>query len=470
MKVSYTKGVLDLSHKSFSKLVLFFVLISIFSLTSIASSPELIFTNGVWTKEGNAVIGHISDDVDFSSAYFNTPFDSFYFEADVTFLDVVNYSRWFGISYRSNDDKTISHMLRIKQKSSLRNGIELTFLEDDRWQNQMRFAGTEFLEIGQKHKVKLLSSKDYLFAYLDDELLIASKFPLKVANGYLGIHTNGATVKFENIVVKEYPKEEMMALETQAEWHFGRQRALQFPAVPFIVAHRGNSSEAPENTLAAVRSAILAGADGVEIDVYSTLDGDIILSHDPTVNRCTNGKGNVQYSTTEYLRSLDAGYPDKFGNKFAGEKMPFLREVLEEIKDKVILVIEIKQYGIEDKIIELLNETGTRNQVVIISFNANSLARVHDLAPDIPTSLLASSPNDPEGLIALAKTAKTRSLDLAYGLCTREVTSYLISRGYSVWAWTVDDTRTMQNLVNDGVSVITTNVPSKALDTFRPLD
>ncbi len=449
-----------------SKLGLFSLLICLISGLVLANAPELVFKEGIWTKEGDALIGAIGEDDYIASAYFTNSLADFSFEADVTMLDTINYSRWFGISYRSNEDLTLSHMLRVKQKTSLNNGYELSFLEDDRWKYQIKLSGTEFLELNKTYKIKVLASKDYFFFFLDDELIMAHKVPTQVAEGVIGLHTNGVTVKFENIVISDYPKEEMKKCEEQADWQAGRQRAAAFPTVPLIVAHRGNSSEAPENTLASVHSAILAGADGVEIDVYSTIDGEIILSHDSSLNRCTNGNGDVRFSTAEYLRTLDAG--SKYSKKFAGEKMPFLREVLEEIKDKVLLVIEIKQYGIEDKILKLLDETGTRDQVAIISFIPESLARFHDIAPDVPTSVLSSTGSNPESIIALAKKAKTRSVDLSYGVCTKENVAYLVSRGYSVWAWTVDDIKTMESMVHNGVSVLTTNVPRKALDKFRP--
>lgn len=449
-----------------SKLGLFSLLILLLSGLVLADAPELVIAEGIWTKEGDAIIGAIGEDDFIASAYFTNSLADFSFEADVTMLDTINYSRWFGISYRTNEDFTLSHMLRVKQKTSLNNGYELSFLEDDRWKYQVKLSGTDFLELNKTYKIKVLASKDYFFFFLDDELIMAHKVPTQVAEGVIGLHTNGVTVKFENIVISDYPKEEMRKCEEQADWQAGRQRAAAFSTVPLIVAHRGNSSEAPENTLASVRSAILAGADGVEIDVYSTIDGEIILSHDSSLNRCTNGTGDVRFSTAEYLRTLDAG--SKFNKKFAGEKMPFLKEVLEEIKNKVLLVIEIKQYGIEDRILKLLDETGTRDQVVIISFIPESLARFHDIAPDVPTSVLSYTTNNPEAIIALAKKAKTRSVDLSYGVCTKENVAYLVSRGYSVWAWTVDDVKTMESMVYNGVSVLTTNVPRKALDKFRP--
>lgn len=453
------------------KMFLVMMLVSLCA-TAITATTDLTFAEGKWLKEGKAIIGQLDDeDLDFASAYLDVSVADFLLEFDFTLEDIANHNHWLGVSYRTNEDKTISHMVRIKQRTALPSGIGISYLTDadDRWRYQERHQGDEFLELGEKYNLKVAVSNDYVFTLLNGDLVAASKLATNVAKGAVGIHTNATSVRFENITLQEYPKEEMRAFENHADWQVGRQRAAAFPTVPIIVAHRGNSSEAPENTLAAVRSAIAAGADAVEIDVYSTIDGEIILSHDTTVDRCTNGKGDVRYSTSEYLRSLDAGYPEKFGKKFAGEKMPFFREVLEEIKGKVTLVIEIKQPGIEEKVLQLLNETGTRDQVVIISFHTSSLAKFHDIAPDIPTSVLTFSHNTLEDIIALAKQAKTRSVDLNFGLCTKEIVTELVSKGYSVWAWTVNEPKKMEEMVYNGVSVITTDVPRKALDTFRPL-
>ncbi len=449
------------------KIILGLMIIGLLSISICAAN--LNFVEGKWQETDGVIIGELgSEDLDFASAYFSQTYADFLLELDFTLEEIETQSRWIGVSYRTNEEKTISHMVRIKQKMALPSGIEISYLEEERWRNQQRNQNDEFLELGQKYHFKLAVSKDYIFASLDDNELIVHKQSTKLKEGLIGLHTNGAKVKIENLVLAEYPREEMRTLEEKADWQAGRQRAAAFPTVPIVVAHRGNSSEAPENTRAAVRSAILAGADAVEIDVYSTLDGELILSHDNTVNRCTNGTGDVKYSQSEYLRSLDAGYSKQFSTKFAGEKMPFLREVLEEIKGKVTLVIEIKQIGIEEKVLQLLNETGTRDQVVIIAFAPEILAKFHDIAPDIPTSVLTYSHKTLEEIIGLAAKAKTRSVDLNFGLCSKEIVTALVTKGYSVWAWTVDEPKTMQELVNKGVSVITTNTPRKALDTFRP--
>ena len=114
---------------------------------------------------------------------------------------------------------------------------------------------------------------------------------------------------------------------------------------PFFIAHRGASGTAPENTLPAIDSALAAGVDYIEIDVHLSLDGKVIVIHDATVDRTTNGTGKVQKLTAEYIQSLDAG--SWFGEPFIGVKVPTLEEVIRHIDGKVKLLIEIKKKGKE---------------------------------------------------------------------------------------------------------------------------
>ena len=147
-------------------------------------------------------------------------------------------------------------------------------------------------------------------------------------SGIFGLHVNGCRVAFDNIVIESYNSadykefEEMVAKEIR-------------PILPRIVAHRGNSSVAPENTLAAIQSAIDVGADMVEIDVYPTKDGEIVLLHDGTLDRTTNGTGSVSNYTLAELKELDAGSWKSL--RYRGEKIP-LREALELAKDKIRVV------------------------------------------------------------------------------------------------------------------------------------
>lgn len=451
--------------------VLLGMILCLFGVAVLASADAIEAFEGTWTIGDDAIVSQIDDnpEIDFSSAYFVEPRSSFYFETDFTILESKNLSRWFGISYRVSEDKSLSHMIRVKQNATLGNGIELTFLtEEGRWRRQRTVAGDSVLELNRKYNLKVAVSEDYVIALLDDQALIVTKSPTSIAEGLVGLHTNGMTVKFENTVIRDYVKEEMAYFEEWANWQAGRDRAAAHQTIPIIVAHRGNSSEAPENTMAAVKSAIAVGADGVEVDVYRTLDGELVLLHDGTLERTTNGTGHVNNRTWDYIKTLDAG--SWFSKEFKGEPIPRLEDVLLECKDKVLLVIELKQAGIERDVLRLVEETGMKDQVVIIAFGANLLSNIYYMDSSIPTSVLSYTTTTINDVVALAAQAKTRSVDLNYGVINKEMATWLISRGYSLWAWTVNNVNDMQRMVDMGVSVITTDRPRDALNYFRPMN
>lgn len=159
------------------------------------------------------------------------------------------------------------------------------------------------------------------------------------------------------------------------------------------IAHRGASGYAPENTLAAFDKAVEMQADYIEIDVQLSKDDLPVVIHDDTLDRTTNGTGNVSAYTLEELRSLDAG--SWFDKKYAGEKIPSLNEVLEMYGEKINILIELKSPelypGVEEKVAEALAKykLDTSNNIVIQSFNHPSVIKSAELLPEITHGVLA---------------------------------------------------------------------------------
>lgn len=159
------------------------------------------------------------------------------------------------------------------------------------------------------------------------------------------------------------------------------------------IAHRGASGYAPENTLAAFDKAVEMQADYIEIDVQLSKDDLPVIIHDDTLDRTTNGTGNVSAYTLEELRSLDAG--SWFDKKYAGEKIPSLNEVLEMYGEKINILIELKSPelypGVEEKVAEALAKykLDTSNNIVIQSFNHPSVIKSAELLPEITHGVLA---------------------------------------------------------------------------------
>ena len=168
--------------------------------------------------------------------------------------------------------------------------------------------------------------------------------------------------------------------------YYSVQVALRTPPMTSIqiIAHRGGPKYAPENTLAAFRNAIAQGVDGLEFDVQMTKDGELVVIHDETVDRTSNGVGAVRELTFEQIRALDVGN---------GEKVPTFKEVVELAKANGVQILpETKSAhlypGIEEKLLQVLDETNYLDQTIIQSFEADSLDTLHRLSPNAKLCVL----------------------------------------------------------------------------------
>ncbi|MFD1707352.1 glycerophosphodiester phosphodiesterase [Siminovitchia sediminis] len=161
------------------------------------------------------------------------------------------------------------------------------------------------------------------------------------------------------------------------------------------IAHRGASGHSPENTMAAFQKGFEMKADYIEMDVQMTKDGELVIIHDTTVDRTTDGTGNVGELTFEEMRQLDAG--SWFHDNYAGEKVPSFVEVLDAFRGKTGILIEIKAPelypGIEEKVAEALKERNmhqpNHQKIIIQSFNHESMKKSKELLPQVPHGVLA---------------------------------------------------------------------------------
>lgn len=240
--------------------------------------------------------------------------------------------------------------------------------------------------------------------------------------------------------------------------------STSYPLIPRIIAHRGNSSEAPENTLAAVKSALELNVDAIEIDLHLSKDNQLIVMHDDAVDRTTNGTGKIREMTVEELKKFDAG--NWKGEAFKGEPIPTFREVLEIVKGRTRLFVEMKVPGAEEVLLQDLRDFDMLDDVVIISFYPEVCARLSELAPDLPCAVLTAVSTFEE-FVEVAKRAKTKALDLYHARLDRDAAEKLLDRGYVLWAWTIDDEENMKRAVELGITGITTNKPKLAIELFR---
>jgi len=165
----------------------------------------------------------------------------------------------------------------------------------------------------------------------------------------------------------------------------------QFP-LPILLAHRGDKLHAPENTLPAFKQAIEKGADGVELDVKLTADRHVIVLHDSTVDRTTDGKGRAASMTLEALRQLDAGR--WFDKKFSGAKIPLIEEVFETVGRHKIINVELKNYSnpyndLVMKVCESIKRHNNQEQIILSSFYSSNLKVAAQILPGVFRALLA---------------------------------------------------------------------------------
>lgn len=236
-----------------------------------------------------------------------------------------------------------------------------------------------------------------------------------------------------------------------------------------IIAHRGASHDAPENTLAAFRLGWEQHADAVELDVWLTKDGRLIASHDPNTRRATGQDWNISGRTLAELRTLDAG--SWKGPQWKDERLPSLEDVLALLPDDRRLVIEIK-CGVEalPELQRVVKASGKRcAQLVLISFHYDVCVLAQKLFPKNPVLLLASFRRNwvsgiwtprPEELLRKAKAAGLAGVNLSSkGPLNAALVKKAHAAGLKFYVWTVDSVRVARKLRAAGVDGITTNRP-----------
>lgn len=232
-----------------------------------------------------------------------------------------------------------------------------------------------------------------------------------------------------------------------------------------IIAHRGASHLAPENTMASVMLGWKMDAD-VEVDVYLSGDNRIVAIHDSTTKRTAGPELKVAETTADELRRLDVGTFK--GQAFAGEKIPFLAEIVETIPQGRKLYVEIKcGREILPSLSALVARSGKMSQIVIIGFDLETVTASKKLI-DVPTYWLKGTKKDEEteqwiahdpGLVQIARENGLDGLDVHYAGVTKELVDAADSAGQKLYVWTVDDPVEAARLVKLGVAGITTNRP-----------
>lgn len=236
-----------------------------------------------------------------------------------------------------------------------------------------------------------------------------------------------------------------------------------------IFAHRGYSQIYPENTMIAFKKAIEVGADGIETDVHLTKDGEIVITHDETLERVSNGTGMVKDYTYEELLKFDFGV--KKSDQFKGERAPKLIDLIKLIKDTDLLLnIEIKvgfplYPGIEEKVLDMIIEEGILDRVIISSFNHYSLALLRNLNRDVKIApLYASALYKPYDY---AKSLGANIIHPNHKVINKDVVKECHENGVKVNMYTVNNLDLAKKLKAMGADGIMTDNPELMINNLK---
>jgi len=238
----------------------------------------------------------------------------------------------------------------------------------------------------------------------------------------------------------------------------GAMYGVQFEERAEIVAHRGASAVAPENTLAAVKQAIIDQADWVEIDVQETADGEVVVFHDSDFMKLANIDLKIWDATMGDLTQIDIG--SHFAARFKAERVPTLRQVLAACKGKIRVIIELKYYGhdqqLEQRVAEIVEAGAMQAEIMLMSLKSDKVKKMKALRPEWQVGLLTSA------AIGNLSSADADFLAVNQGLAKRQFVRSVHNKGKQVFVWTVNDATTMSRLIGRGVDGLITDQPALA--------
>ena len=306
---------------------------------------------------------------------------------------------------------------------------------------------------------------------------------LSLANFFITIFTSGTFAALNVLLAKKYgatlSSEALNSTELAGTWKVNKTRiALLFGALLVvsvivgsqflshsqeikdveIFAHRGAAGSAPENTLASFEQAIKDGADWIELDVQESKDGEVVVIHDSDVMKLAGVSPKIWESDLQTLQKIDVG--SWFDKKFAGEKIPTLKEVLQEVKGKVKVLIELKYYGhdiaLGQKVVDIVEEFGMSKEVATMSLKPEQVTNIKALRPDWKSGILLSQ--------VLGDVSKMNVDFLAVNLAMMHPSFVETTHeaGKKLYVWTADDPLVIFKMLTLGVDGIITNEPALA--------
>ena len=245
------------------------------------------------------------------------------------------------------------------------------------------------------------------------------------------------------------------------------------PTPPLVIAHRGDSAHRPENTLAALAGALELGAVAVELDVQLTGDGHVVVLHDSRLERTTSGQGDVRQMTLAEVRAVSAGYPSRFGDAWAGERVPTLADALALLRDRARVLIEIKTEsvtadatgGLEALTAAQVRRAQMADKVALISFDQRAVVRLRQLAPEMTRGRIFGR-TDADEVLRDAATAGCELVMPHKSQLGDELVRRVHAAGLKLATWVVDEPEELRQLARFNLYGVGSNCPGVLLEAI----
>ncbi|MCZ6793277.1 MAG: glycerophosphodiester phosphodiesterase family protein [Planctomycetota bacterium] len=419
---------------------------------------------GRWRVEkGELVAGDLDGEV--AVVLPGGPRRAFRLDLEVRFLEVKESSRWLGVRFGSSVESAPYHQVTLRRGAEKRNGVEHAFRRrGGEWTVRVTGSTAKPLGLGLSHRLRLESGGGRVRVFVDGERVLDSPLAGDVEEGEVGLAVSSARIALDDVTLRNLRPEEVREMAVP----YGPLREV------VVIAHRGASAEAPENTRASLRLALEQGAPAAEFDVYRSRDGEVVLLHDHDVRRTTNfrevfpaGKDpDVSKLLLSELRRLDAG--SWKSPRFRGELIPTLRETLRDLKGKMTPVVEIKPDDIGPDVARVIREEGMQSEVFVQSFSARALREFRRELPEATTGFLTGKRVSVDEAVRArrhlenARRAGANAVVCHFSLVGPTYVKEMHRHAISVWVYTVNDPALWDLLIRLGVDGIVTDVPGEA--------
>jgi glycerophosphoryl diester phosphodiesterase len=400
--------------------------------------------SGSWSVQAGRLV---AEPASIGRITFGPHLENYRLEATVRFEQVNNASRWLAAILDIDPSGTVPWwQAAMRSTTTASNGIELAErTAGSTWNVPYTAPGPSDAGVGKDVRIAVEVQGSHATWIFDGQEVLEGRIG-RSDDGVLGFSYDGARISIDDVVVTEI--EPASPVNDDGE-------------LPLTAAHRGYSSVTPENTLAAYAAGMRTGAEFVEIDVHTSADGVPVVMHDQTVNRTTDGAGDVARLQSSVITGLDAG--SWFNPAFAEQRVPTFAQMLDLVRTgSSDMLLEIKGPETREQVhrmVDMVLDAGLEDRVVIQSFDENVLRYAFERAPQIPLGIL-------RGTLDADPVATAKALNATYynpsgtALATRpSVVGDLNAAGIGVFVWTIDAAADWARLAGLGVDGIITNRP-----------